>query len=328
MAIFDRIKYDPNDDTELVWKYPSEEITLGSQLIVQSTQEAIFRKNGQNVDFFQAGSHTLSTNNLPVLNSLIKLPFGGKTPFAAEIWFINKTPKRDLKWGTTAPIPLVDPKFGVPVNVRAFGQWGIEISDSITFMDQMVGARRFAETAQIYEYFRGELIQDVSEIISNAISTGTLSVFNINAALTNISSLVSESFGARLKKYGIRLTNLSFDRINIPQEELEKMQGIMLKRMEAEQLGSIQVTDNFKTIKTLDILSEAAKNQGGGVLPIITQIGLGGALATGAAAQMAPTKSENLGIEEKLKKLKSLFDAGLINANEYDLKKSKLLEDF
>ena len=328
MAIFDRIKYDPNDDTELVWKYPSEEITLGSQLIVQSTQEAIFRKNGQNVDFFQAGSHTLSTNNLPVLNSLIKLPFGGKTPFAAEIWFINKTPKRDLKWGTTAPIPLVDPKFGVPVNVRAFGQWGIEISDSITFMDQMVGARRFAETAQIYEYFRGELIQDVSEIISNAISTGTLSVFNINAALTNISSLVSESFGARLKKYGIRLTNLSFDRINIPQEELEKMQGIMLKRMEAEQLGSIQVTDNFKTIKTLDILSEAAKNQGGGVLPIITQIGLGGALATGAAAQMAPTKSENLGIEEKLKRLKSLFDAGLINANEYDLKKSKLLEDF
>ena len=292
MAIFDRIKYDPNDDTELVWKYPSEEITLGSQLIVQSTQEAIFRKNGQNVDFFQAGSHTLSTNNLPVLNSLIKLPFGGKTPFAAEIWFINKTPKRDLKWGTTAPIPLVDPKFGVPVNVRAFGQWGIEISDSITFMDQMVGARRFAETAQIYEYFRGELIQDVSEIISNAISTGTLSVFNINAALTNISSLVSESFGARLKKYGIRLTNLSFDRINIPQEELEKMQGIMLKRMEAEQLGSIQVTDNFKTIKTLDILSEAAKNQGGGVLPIITQIGLGGALATGAAAQMAPTKSD------------------------------------
>ena len=63
-------------------------------------------------------------------------------------------------------------------------------------------------------------------------------------------------------------------------------------------------------------------------MPIITQIGLGGALATGAAAQMAPTKSENLGIEEKLKKLKSLFDAGLINANEYDLKKSKLLEDF
>jgi membrane protease subunit (stomatin/prohibitin family) len=328
MAIFDRIKYDPNDDTELVWKFPSEEITLGSQLIVQSTQEAIFRKDGRNVDFFEAGSHTLSTNNLPVLNTLVKLPFGGKTPFAAEVWFINKTPKRDLKWGTTSPIPLIDPKYKVPVNVRAFGQWGIEISDSISFMEQMVGARRFAETAQIYEYFRGELIQDVSEIISNAISTGSLSVFNINAALSNISSLVSQSFGARLQKYGITLTNLSFDRINIPQEELEKMQGIMLKAMEAEQLGSIQVTDNFKAIKTLDILNEAAKNEGGGILPIIAQVGLGGALATGAASQMAPSKPEELGIEDKLKKLKSMFDAGLINANEYDLKKSKLLEDF
>jgi len=301
---------------------------LGSQLIVQSTQEAIFRKNGQNVDFFEAGSHTLSTNNLPILNSLVKLPFGGKTPFAAEIWFLNKTPKRDLKWGTTSPIPLIDPKFGIPVNVRAFGQWGIEISDSITFIDQMVGARNFADTTQIYEYFRGELIQDISEIISNAISSGSLSVFNINAALSNIATAASETFGSRLKKYGITLTNLSFDRINIPQEELEKMQGIMLKRMEAEQLGSVQVSDSFKTIKTFDILSEAAKNEGGGVLPVLTQIGLGSALAGSAATQMAASKPQEIGIEEKLKKLKSLFDGGLINANEYELKKTKLLEDF
>jgi membrane protease subunit (stomatin/prohibitin family) len=328
MPIFDRIKYDPSDDTELCWKFPSEEIVLGSQLIVQSTQEAIFRRNGQNVDFFSAGSHTLSTSNLPILNTIVKLPFGGKTPFAAEVWFVNKTPKRDLKWGTTSPIPLIDPKFGVPVNVRAFGQWGIEIIDSIKFLEQMVGARKFAETDQIYEYFRGELIQDASEIISNAISTGSLSIFNINAALSNISLLVSDSFGARLAKYGIALTNLSFDRINIPQEESEKIQAIMLKRMEAEQLGAIKVADSFKTIKTLDILNEAAKNEGGGILPIITQVGLGGGLASSVASQIVPENQVNLSIEDKLRKLKSMFDAGLINENEYETKKAKLLEDF
>ena len=102
----------------------------------------------------------------------------------------------------------------------------------------------------------------------------------------------------------------------------------MLKRMEAEQLGSVQVSDSFKTIKTLDILSEAAKNEGGGVLPVLTQIGLGSALASSAASQMAANKPQEMGIEEKLKKLKSLFDGGLINVNEYELKKTKLLEDF
>jgi membrane protease subunit (stomatin/prohibitin family) len=327
MAIFDRIKYDPTDDTELVWKFPSDDITLGSQLIVHETQNAIFRKNGVNVDYFGPGSHTLSTNNLPILGSLIKLPFGGQTPFTAEVWFVNKTPKRDLKWGTTAPIPLIDPKFGIPVSVRAFGQWGVEIKDPLMFVEQMVGARQFAETGQIYEYFRGELIQDISEVISKLIATGAASVFNINASLTHVASEVRKVFNTRLNAYGIELTNLSVDRINLPDEELAKVQEIMLKKMEAEQLGSATITDSYKTIKTFEVLGDAAKNESGGVLPIITQIGLGGALAAGAATQMTPSNSQEQSLEEKLKKLKSLYDNQLINESEYQQKKSKLLED-
>ena len=75
------------------------------------------------------------------------------------------------------------------------------------------------------------------------------------------------------------------------------------------------------------MLGDAAKNESGGVLPIITQIGLGGALATGAAAQMTPSNSQEQSLEEKLKKLKSLYDNQLINESEYQQKKSKLLED-
>jgi membrane protease subunit (stomatin/prohibitin family) len=327
MAIFDRLKFDPTDDTELVWKFPSENLILGSQLIVQESQEAIFRRNGKNVDFFSPGNYTLSTSNLPLLNSIINFPFGGKTPFTAEVWFINKTPKRDLKWGTTAPIPLIDPKFGVPVNVRAFGQWGIEINDSIIFLDQMVGARSYADTSQIYEYFRGELIQDVSEIITSDISTGLVSVFNINSELSSIVNRVKEIFNSRLNKYGITLTNFSLDRISIPQEELARMQEIMLKKMEAEQLGSTRVTEEYRTLKTLDILNKAAENTGGGVLPIITQVGLGNALSNVAASQMTQSPKQQTSVEEKLKEIKSLFELGLITQSEFDQKKAQILED-
>lgn len=327
MAIFDRLKYDPTDDTELVWKFPSDEITLGSQLLVSSTQEAIFRKNGKNVDFFQAGNHTLSTANLPILGSLINLPFGGKTPFSAEIWFVNKTPKRDLKWGTTAPIPLIDPKFGVPVNVRAFGQWGIEITDSILFVEQMVGARSFASTSQIYDYFRGELIQDISQVISIDIATGSASVFNINAILSSIGERTGQIFNTKLKKYGINLTNFSLDRISIPPEEMVKIQEIMLKRMEVEQLGSVNVTNEYKTVKTLDILNNAASNEGGGVVPFIAQVGMGHALANAASEKTTDSPNDLNSLESKLKKLKSLLDAKLISPEDYEKKKDKLLED-
>lgn len=327
MAIFDRLKYDPSDDSELVWKFPSDDIALGSQLLVSSTQEAIFRKNGKNVDFFKSGNHTLSTSNLPILGSIINLPFGGKTPFSAEIWFINKTPKKDLKWGTSAPIPLIDPKYGVPVNVRAFGQWGIEIIDSILFVEQMVGARNFASTNQIYDYFRGELIQDVSEVISMDIATGAASVFNINAILSSVGERTGKIFNSRLNKYGISLTNLSLDRISIPPEEMKKIQDIMLKRMEVEQLGSVNVTNEYKTIKTFDILNNAANNQGNGILPVITQIGMGSALANTASEKMAEAPNDLNSLESKLKKLKSLLDSGLISQDDYDKKKDKFLSE-
>ena len=83
MAIIDRIKYDgsTNGLQWLVHKYPSEQFVLGSQLIVGTGQEALFVKGGEALDLFGPGTYTLSTGNLPVLNKLVNLPFGGKTPF-------------------------------------------------------------------------------------------------------------------------------------------------------------------------------------------------------------------------------------------------------
>jgi membrane protease subunit (stomatin/prohibitin family) len=322
MAIFDRIKYEPSSDIELVWKFPTDQITTGSQLIVQPTQKAIFRKDGNNVDFFDSGSYTLSTDNLPVLQSILNLPFGGKTPFAAEVWYVNLSPKKDLKWGTSSPIPLVDPKFGVPLNIRAFGQWGVQIDDPMIFLAEMVGARRMAKTDQIYEYFKGELRQDISEAISNGFVSGLYSVFDINANLSKIAEKVQESFRVRLEKYGISLTNLTIDRVGISPEELEKMQNIMLKKMEAEQLGSVNVTDSYRTIKTFNALEAAASNPGGGAVPVIAQMGMANGLISSISSQANPASQE---IEERLLKLKRLLDAQLINQDEFDKKKSEIL---
>ena len=128
MALIDCIKFDCPVDDILVWKYPSENLTLGTQLIVNQSQEAIFVKGGKALDVFGPGTHTLSTGNLPFLQKLINLPFGGKTPFTAEVWFVNKTIKRGLKWGTKGPVQVLDPIYMYPVNLRAFGEWGLRVT--------------------------------------------------------------------------------------------------------------------------------------------------------------------------------------------------------
>ena len=77
MAILDRLKYDAPTDSIFAWKHPSEELTLGTQLIVNQAQEAIFVKGGQALDVFGPGTHTLSSGNLPFLRKLVNLPLGG-----------------------------------------------------------------------------------------------------------------------------------------------------------------------------------------------------------------------------------------------------------
>jgi membrane protease subunit (stomatin/prohibitin family) len=114
LAVVDLVKWNGTPDL-LAWKFPSEELSTWTQLIVGETQEAFLVRGGVYEGPFGAGRHTLDTENIPVLRNLIGIPFGGKSPFSAEVWFVNKLVNLDVKWGTPDPIQLQDPKFQLMV---------------------------------------------------------------------------------------------------------------------------------------------------------------------------------------------------------------------
>ena len=84
MAIVEVVKYNGKPDV-LAWKYPNEELGTWTQLIVNESQEAVLVKGGKVFDGFDSGRHTLETANIPILNKIINLPFGGRSPFTAEM---------------------------------------------------------------------------------------------------------------------------------------------------------------------------------------------------------------------------------------------------
>ena len=87
--IADIIKYE-GDNSTFIWKHPCEDFNTTTQLIVHESQEAIFFANGQALDLFGAGRHTLETQNIPLLRKIINIPTGGETPFHCEVYFINR----------------------------------------------------------------------------------------------------------------------------------------------------------------------------------------------------------------------------------------------
>ena len=61
--IADIIKYE-GDNSTFVWKHPCEDFNSMTQLIVHESQEAIFFMNGEALDLFGPGRHTLETQNI------------------------------------------------------------------------------------------------------------------------------------------------------------------------------------------------------------------------------------------------------------------------
>ena len=241
MAIIDVVRFDGLKNRDwLIYKYPSEELVLGTQLIVQEGQTAIFVRGGLVADVFYPGTYTLATDNLPILKSIVNLPFGGKTPFSAEIYFINTTVRMDINWGTIDPIQLIDPKYYVKLRIRAFGQMALKVLDATTLFKEMIGGMQKADIVKfdkIKEYYRGILVIKAKSAIADAIITDGVSALEISTHLEKLSERVKGQVSPEFEKYGFSVTNFFIQSINFPDEDFEKINKILEDKASFEIMG-------------------------------------------------------------------------------------------
>lgn len=284
MAIIDLVKWDGSPDV-IAWKFPSEELSTWTQLIVNETQEAFLVSGGVYEGPFGAGRHVLKTENLPVLRSLMGLPFGGQSPFSAEVWFINRAINLDIRWGTPDPIQVKDPAYQIMVPVRAFGQYGIRINDPKKFLLKLVGTLPRFDAKLLSEYFRGTFLSTIKVEIANAIVRGGTSVLEISADLTRISKSIQESLSPAVDDYGLDLVQFNVISINVPEEDpaVSKLKAALAKKAEMGILGF-----NYQQERSFDVLQTAAGNEGtaAGLMGAGIGLGMGGAIGVGVGQAM------------------------------------------
>lgn len=278
MALIDVIKCQMTD-TELCVKFQSEDLMIGSQLIVYPSQVAFFVKGGKICDKFEAGTYTLSTDNIPLLNKLINLPFGKEAPFQAEVWFINLTAKLDMKWGTPIPIQLEDPKYGVIVPIRAFGQYGLRVDEPECFLKNLIGNAPAFSTDKVDAYFKGKLITQLNSLIAQKIALDKVSILEINAHLVSLSDFCNEKTNEVFAKYGLRLEEFNIMSINVPDDDIS-----VQKLKEAKDTAArLRITgkDVYQMERSFDVLEKAASNEGVGGQMVAMGAGLGTGLGVG-----------------------------------------------
>lgn len=292
MAIVEVIKYNGAPNV-FAWKYPSEELGTWTQLIVNESQEAILFKGGKALDIFPSGRYTLDTANIPILSKIINLPFGGRSPFTAEVWYVNKLFKLDIKWGTATPIQIQDPRYGVFVPVRSNGMFGIQIDDSKKFLVKLVGTMPGFDERSVVRYFRGLYITKVKDAISSYVVKKGISVLEINAYIDELSSFMKERIEPEMSAYGIKLSNFYVNEISIPEDDpaVKTLKDALAKKAEMNIIGY-----SYQQERSFDTMESAVRNESMGAAPFMGAgmgigmgVGVGGAMAGtmgGIASQM------------------------------------------
>lgn len=260
------IEWKDDSKNTIVYRYPidGDQIMFGSKLTVRESQVAIFVNKGQIADVFMPGIYTLSASNLPILTKLLSLPYGFKSPFYSEVYYVNTKQFTNQKWGTSNPVTMRDKDFGT-IRLRGFGTYSFKVNDAELFLREIFGTNASYQTEDINDYLKSMIVSCISDTLAES----KISALDLSSNLEEFNNLAKEKLAEDFEKMGLTLVKLVVENISFP-EEVEKA---------IDQRSSMGVLkdsmDTYIKYQTAKAIPEAAKNPGMG--------GVGATLGAGLA---------------------------------------------
>ena len=216
--IADIIKYE-GDNSTFIWKHPCEDFNSLTQLIVHESQEAIFFMNGQALDLFGAGRHTLETQNIPLIGKVLNRATDEKTPFHCEVYFINKVEQMAIKWGTDSKVQYMEPTYNFPLSIGASGEMSLRAENSRKLLLKLVGTEKALSQQTLASFFRSFLMTRVKTYIAQVMKANALSIFEIDENLSSFSDAIKNLLINDFADYGISLEKFFVTNIVKPDGE-------------------------------------------------------------------------------------------------------------
>lgn len=279
MAMIDVLKWDAAPRV-LAYHYSDCELNYKSQLIVTESQEAVLVKEGQFYGPIGPGRHTLETKNFPFLTKMVSaLTTNRKSPYTAEVWFVAKSVPLDLKWGTSDPLLIEDPKYHIALPVRAFGQYGFRISDSCRFLARLMGRLPAFTEKTLGGYFRGVIVTRTKDVIASTMTSGSCSLLQIGTKLNELSDVLQKRLTEDLADYGVELRLFTINSISTDENDASVVQlrKALAKKAEMDIIGY-----SYAQERSFDALQTAAGNKGSAGALMGAGMGLGMGVGVGS----------------------------------------------
>lgn len=334
----------------LVYKHPDPTIPSKAQLTVGTDEVALFFKDGAFVGQIGAGRHTLETSNIMFLNRLID-KFTGGDVFRAEVWFVTTREVAGFKFGGRIG-DVEDPKTGIAVGTMVHGEYSLQATDP-TQVIQFFGQRSWATDDEFSGWFKQQLLKTIRDRIASLMVHKQVPLLNVTSgAMTEeIEQEVIEAVKVHLTNYGMRIVRLGNFVVSIKEEDEQHLKSLYrdMAQMKMASSNNMQSYQQLAAAKAMMSAGEGMAKGGGANNPMLTGAGLGMGMAMAnmfgqqnqqqqqnqnqgyqqqnqpPPAAAAPPAAPSL--EDRLRKLKSLKEAGLIDDQEYQAKRAEIMKD-
>jgi len=310
LEIIEWVEQDPNI---MMWKIADgdKEIKNGAKLIVRESQIVLFMNEGTFADAFAPGTHTLHTRNIPILSRLKGWTYGFESPFKADVYYFSVKQFVNLKWGTPTPVMLRDPQFG-QVRVRAFGTYNVRITDPARFFKEYAGTY---PKLTIFEFER-QLRDFIAPRFGEALAISGISVLDISSNLSTLNHRIEPLIRPYFEDFGIEITQFTLTSATLPDEVTQYYDKVTGMNMVGGDL------DKFQKFNTAIAVSQAGNPvQQGAQQGVALGMLMGQVSQSPQPAAAAPADDPTT----KLQKIKTLFENGLIDEQEYKAKKAEIL---
>ncbi|MBN2506566.1 MAG: SPFH domain-containing protein [Verrucomicrobia bacterium] len=265
----DIIQWQDDSRDTISWRFPDEdkEIKRGAQLIVRESQVAQFLYLGQFGDLFGPGTHSLVTDNIPILSTLKGWKYGFESPFKADVYFVNTRLFTGNKWGTANPVMMRDADFGI-VRMRAYGTFDFRVVNPQLFLKEVAGTDDHFRLDEFADTMRSRVVS----VFSDALATAKVPALDLATRYTELGEALMPLINpAVTAKYGLEIPAFIVENVSLPPE----VEQAIDKRSSMAAIGNLNDYVKFQMAESMTRGGGEAGSMAG------TGAGLGAGLAMG-----------------------------------------------
>jgi excisionase family DNA binding protein len=253
--IFDVIEYPNAMRDEIVHRFPEVgygDFRIGSQVIVRESQAAVFFRDGNALDVFGPGRHTITTANIPLLINFIGKAFNDRTPFTAEVYFVSLKEFANEKWGTPQPIIVRNPGMGLGVALlQGFGAYSFQVNDPQQFVTQIVGAQGAYNTNDIEDRLKTVLLSKLQDVLGE--TTAASSVVELIGLTEEVGAAVRAKAQDDFEAVGMTLKSFYIGNLKPSSKSAQELRD----------MGMLDMA-TYTQLQAADAMRDAAQNPSGG----------------------------------------------------------------